>query len=145
MVLEWTGQRDFRMNLFRGTRSGRYENASNCRFDECRFTGANMTGDRERREYSSFENCDFTDARMNSSVHRFSSFTNCRFRGGNLFLTQFIECKAVGANFTEARLDAITVQWRGLVVRELATHVDLEKLDARGVKFEFWRISTGRC
>jgi len=131
MELEWTGK-EFSHESFEG-RDLVDMKFRNCRFDECRFTGANMT--EIQTEYSSFESCDFTDVRLNSSVHRFSSFNNCRFRGGNLFVTQFIECKAVGANFTEARLEAITVQggdWSYVNMR----HVDLEKLDARGVKFE---------
>jgi fluoroquinolone resistance protein len=131
MVLEWTGK-EFSHESFEGRELVDMK-IRNCRFDECQFTGANMT--EIETEYSSFENCDFTDARLNSSVHRFSSFTNCRFRGGNLFLAQFIECKAVGANFTEARVEAITVQGGDWSYANLR-HLDLEKLDARGVKFE---------
>jgi len=131
MATEWTGK-EFSHESFEGHDLVDMK-IRNCRFDDCRFTGANMT--EVETEYSSFENCDFTDVRLNSSVHRFSSFNNCRFQGGNLFVTQFIECKAVGANFTEERVEAITVQGGDWSYANLR-HLDLDKFDARGVKFE---------
>lgn len=131
MATEWTG-REYAGESFEGME---LEDLSikNCRFTGCRFVCVNLS--ESTTEYAVFDNCDFTDARMNGSVHRHSCFANCRFRGANLLLAQFLECKSVGSDLTESRMDAAVISGGDWSLTNFR-HVDLEKFDARGTKFD---------
>lgn len=48
-----------------------------------------------------FEECDFSGARLNASEHTATAFLRCRFRRTNLFGASFIGCKLTGSVFLD--------------------------------------------
>ena len=61
---------------------------SKTRFQQCSFKGSAMSS--FSTFHCVFENCDFSFARLNGSVHRSSLFLNCMFRAANLFSAEFL-------------------------------------------------------
>ncbi len=82
-----------------------------------------------------FEECDFSNARLNASVHRGSAFLRCRFRRANLFDVTFAGCKMTGSVFEECDLRPLHVEggdW---------SYVRLRGADLHGVSFRGVRLA----
>lgn len=63
-----------------------------CRFDDADLTETTSAG-------ATFEECDFSGARLNASVHTRSSFLRCRFRRTSLFGVELVGCRLTGSVF----------------------------------------------
>ena len=82
-----------------------------------------------------FEDEDFSNARLNASVHRGTAFLRCRFRRASLVLAEFHGCKLTGSVFEGAELRPLTVvggDW---------SYVRLRGADLRGVSFRGVRLT----
>jgi len=82
-----------------------------------------------------FEEADFSNARLNASLHTRTAFLRCVFRRTNLFDATFVQCKMTGSVFESAELRPLTVDggdW---------SYVRLRGADLRGVSFRGVRLS----
>lgn len=80
-----------------------------------------------------FEECDFSGARLNASVHTGSAFLRCVFRRTNLFDARFVACKMTGSVFESAELRPLHVEggdWSYVRLRG----ADLRDVSLRGVR-----------
>lgn len=106
---------------------------SETRFQRCNFKGSVMPS--FSAFHCVFEDCDFSFARLNGSVHRSSLFLNCIFRAANLFSAEFLECKCTGSTFAGADLSALELHG-GDYSYTIFNDSDLRGWNLRGLKFE---------
>jgi fluoroquinolone resistance protein len=80
-----------------------------------------------------FEECDFSNARLNASRHTGSAFLRCTFRRSNLFDAAFVGCKMTGSVFESAETRPLRVEggdWSYVRLRG----ADLHGVSLRGVR-----------
>ena len=82
-----------------------------------------------------FEEADFSRARLNASLHTRTAFLRCVFRRSDLFDATFVQCKLTGSVFESAELRPLTIDggdW---------SYVHLRGADLRGVSFRGVRLT----
>lgn len=86
---------DFSKEVFEATELSRI------RFNKCIFRWADFTS--VEVLYSCvFDDCDFTNARLNGASIKGCAFLSCRFRGTSFFAATLEECKMTGSDFLDA-------------------------------------------
>ncbi len=84
-------------------------------------------------EGETFEEADFSRARLNASRHTRTAFLRCTFRRSNLFDATFTQCKLTGSVFESAELRPLHVDggdWSYVRLRG----ADLRGVSLRGVR-----------